>query len=449
VTMPSASPRPGAAAAFLILAGRITTVLLTGAAHAAVPVSDVPRIGAETATRSATSDTLSTGRQTNTSRHAISCSMHRSGKGPQGAAANNPEITSAIRRIAREEGVNENLALAVAYQESRFNPCARSHAGANGIFQLMPGTARDLGVNSHDPEQNIRGGVRYLKQQLRRYNGDVSLALAAYNAGPGNVNKYGGVPPFKETQGYVASIRNQWLPAFNGGAAGPEVAAGTGGWSRYGGQARDTTFRTGGGVGAASDDTKLVTEFYRGKSSQVGQAATVLEAWDQNSDARNANAALVNRLIASANDFVSLLALANTGALLEASSAAAVMRYEAQAWRSSRPTGNPTIVVRRDGRLTIGTEGRDGVCSSVPASPGPVDPDCITDHPGQADRRAVGASLAAPKAALAAVISAAEPPSPAAAGALEVTPASVTAALDEIQRAAASPTQPDRQWSTP
>ena len=205
---------------WLILVGRIAAVLLTGVAHAAVPVSDVPRLGAETTTRSATTDTLSTGRQTNTSRHAISCSMHRSGKGPQGAAANNPEITSAIRRIAREEGVNENLALAVAYQESRFNPCARSHAGANGIFQLMPGTARDLGVNSHDPEQNIRGGVRYLKQQLRRYNGDVSLALAAYNAGPGNVNKYGGVPPFKETQGYVSSIRNQWLPAFNGGGGG-------------------------------------------------------------------------------------------------------------------------------------------------------------------------------------------------------------------------------------
>ena len=85
---------------WLILVGRIAAVLPTGVAHAAVPVSDVPRLGAETTTRSATTDTLSTGRQTNTSRHAISCSMHRSGKGPQGAAANNPEITSAIHTQA-------------------------------------------------------------------------------------------------------------------------------------------------------------------------------------------------------------------------------------------------------------------------------------------------------------------------------------------------------------
>ena len=421
-----------------ILVGRIAAVLLAGAAHAAVPVSDVPRLGAETTTRSATADSLSTGRQTNTSRHAISCSMHRSGRGPQGAAANNPEITSAIRRIAREEGLNENLALAVAYQESRFNPCARSHAGANGIFQLMPGTARDLGVNSQDPEQNIRGGVRYLKQQLRRYNGDVSLALAAYNAGPGNVNKYGGVPPFKETQGYVSSIRNQWLPAFNGGAAGPEVTGGSGGWNKYSEHARDTTFRTGGGVGVGSDDTKLVTEFYRGKSGAVGQATTVLEAWDQNSDVRNANAALVNRLIASANDFVGLLALANTGTLLEASGAADVMRYEARTWRPGRPAGAPTVVVERDGRVTIGTEAQNGVCSSVPATPGtPTDPDCVSQHPTEADRRAVGAALAPSTAPLAA-----DPPSQPPAGSPEVTPASVQAALDEIRRAAAPETKP-------
>ena len=125
---------------------------------------------------------------------------------PVAAANANPAIAGLVRRIAREEGIDENQFLALVYQESRFNPCAKSGAGAIGLAQLMPGTASDLGVNPYNIEQNLRGGARYYKQQLRRYNGNVSLALAAYNSGPGNVQKYGGIPPFRETQGYVANI---------------------------------------------------------------------------------------------------------------------------------------------------------------------------------------------------------------------------------------------------
>lgn len=115
-----------------------------------------------------------------------------------------------IEEHAKANELNPVLVRAVIEAESAFNPRAVSRVGARGLMQLMPATARDLGVvDPFDPEDNIRGGTKYLRSLLDRFDGDVELALAAYNAGPGAVEKYDGVPPYRETRNYVAKIGNR------------------------------------------------------------------------------------------------------------------------------------------------------------------------------------------------------------------------------------------------
>lgn len=116
-----------------------------------------------------------------------------------------------VDRVEQDYGLPQGLVHAVIHQESRGRVNAISVKGALGLMQLMPGTAAQLGVNPYDPEQNVRGGARYLRQQIDRF-GSIPLALAAYNAGPGAVLRYGGIPPYRETQNYVSTIMRRWQP---------------------------------------------------------------------------------------------------------------------------------------------------------------------------------------------------------------------------------------------
>lgn len=117
------------------------------------------------------------------------------------------KINQAISDASKKYNLDPNLIRAVIKQESGFDPCAQSHCGAQGLMQLMPRTARDMGVKeSFDIEQNIDGGSKYLRQMLDQFDGKLDHAIAAYNAGPTAVEKYNGVPPFAETKNYVPSV---------------------------------------------------------------------------------------------------------------------------------------------------------------------------------------------------------------------------------------------------
>jgi soluble lytic murein transglycosylase-like protein len=138
---------------------------------------------------------------------ALAAAMSAPAGGASALPAGIP-FAAQITTAARNNGIDPALLAGLVRQESNFNPIAASPAGARGLTQLMPGTAAGLGVTDvTDPAQALDGGARYLRQQLDAFGGDVTKALAAYNAGPAAVQRYGGVPPYAETQGYVQKVQ--------------------------------------------------------------------------------------------------------------------------------------------------------------------------------------------------------------------------------------------------
>lgn len=139
--------------------------------------------------------------------------------GPSGRESQNADpggIQALIESAARADGVDPVLVRAVAESESGFDPSARSRTGAIGLMQLMPATAQALGVqNPYDPAQNVQGGAHYLHELLDRFAGDIPSAVAAYNAGPAAVERYGGIPPYAETTAYVARVMGLYHNADN------------------------------------------------------------------------------------------------------------------------------------------------------------------------------------------------------------------------------------------
>lgn len=144
---------------------------------------------------------------------------------PEGAAARRTALWPTVEETARQHGLDPHLVDLVIRLESGYNPRAVSAKGAQGVMQLMPSTARLYGVvDAFDPFENIRGGIRYLRDLLVRFESNLALALAAYNAGPEAVARHGGVPPYEETRTYVASI----LAAYQSGAPQARLSGGFG-----------------------------------------------------------------------------------------------------------------------------------------------------------------------------------------------------------------------------
>lgn len=205
------------------------TALLTVTAHADTPIYQYKDDGGQVFLTNIQQNTGGTSKFTQVSvTYYPDTKLHGNGQIPStydpttasspSRSANRNAFDHLIRAAATRHGVDPALVKAIIHTESAFNPNARSPVGAMGLMQLMPGTARDMGVsNAWNPAQNIEGGVKYIAWLKRQLN-SLDHVIAAYNAGLGNVRKYGGIPPFRETQNYVRSVNGRYKTLYRNDA---------------------------------------------------------------------------------------------------------------------------------------------------------------------------------------------------------------------------------------
>jgi hypothetical protein len=282
------------------------------------------------------------------------------------------EITGLIRKYAKAYGVREELALSVAMQESRFSQNVRSCAGAIGVMQLMPGTARQLGVDPYDLEDNIKGGVKYLKDQLIRFEGNETLTAASYNAGPHRASLQAGrVPNIPETQTYVREIFGRWEPQFKvlvGSDLGPSLA-----------NANQNLISTSRSAAGSIGGTQALAQSRQTAISRegtlVGGAERVQDAWDDNSQSRIITGQGFNRAIDQGGVIGSLMVAQLLADLATTSQTNSAMNYATSSastpWQPRPPDPSPSPCVP--------VQGSQGGQTGTPCTTAPRVPDQIAN----------------------------------------------------------------------
>ncbi|MGL4528738.1 MAG: transglycosylase SLT domain-containing protein [Aestuariivirga sp.] len=328
--------------------------------QAQVPIGDKPRQSQDGRTRADIEQTRTSAKRWLQYDENVTCGVFRDPARSPVDAMQRTEIVNLIRREAKAAGLREEFALSVAMQESRFSQNVRSCAGAIGVMQLMPGTAKQLGVDPYDLQDNIKGGVRYLRDQLVRFDGNETLAAAAYNAGPHRASLQAGrVPNIPETQTYVREIFGRWEPQFRvlvGSELGPTLAGAN---QNLVASARSASGSIGGTQAlTASRNTAIARE-----GSYAGGQDRVQDAWEDNAQARVIAAQGFNRAI-DQGATINLLQVAQLlHELAQTSQTARAMSYSANGPAASVPSWTP---VRPP---------------ELPSSPQPLPPNPCTPSP--------------------------------------------------------------------